>query len=485
MSSRTPYSAFVVKIIALKPTNAVGVALTPDAPSLEAVLAALPTAVVVVDGDGTIVWANPRAEALVGQRTVVPRQAIAGEAPIESDGRALRVLTLRDAGDVLRQQAAIAELGQRALAGADPRTLMDEAAHCLADILAVDLVEVLELLPGGEQFAARAQVGWEGVPFVAVEGTQVGLTLRQRGPVIVHDTATDGRFSTADLLREEHGVVSGLAVPMIVGDDDLGAVAVHSRRLRSFSEDEVYFVQATANVVASAMQRRMAEQAVEQSAERLRAVMDASPAIIYLKDLHGRLTLANRRFEELFDLEPGSAVGRPNRTLLAPDAAAMVAAHDAAVIAAGAPMEFEERLPIGATGELRIFLSLKFPLRDPGGRIYGVGGVSTDVTERTRAGEERVALEARLARAERLETVGQLAGGIAHDFNNVLAVIASYAGFLRDAVPAGSRAADHVEQILPAPRAAHRLTPRPLLFSPPRARQPEGGGPPPRGAGND
>jgi two-component system, cell cycle sensor histidine kinase and response regulator CckA len=359
---------------------------------------------------------------------------------------------------LLRQQAAIAELGQRALAGTDLRALMQDAADCLAEVLEVDLVEVLELLPDGEHFATRGEMGWDRLQLVPVAGTQVGLTLAERGPVVVADTTTDTRFGTVGLLRADHGVLSGLAVPMIVGDADLGAIAVHSRRARAFTEDEVHFVQAVANVVASAMQRRAAEDGREQVAERLRAVMDASPAVIYLKDLDGRFTLTNRRFEELFGMTPGGAIGLPTSPTLA--------ANDAAVIACGAPLEFEERLAIGDAGEVRIFLSLKFPLRDSAGRIYGVGGVSSDVTE-------RVALEARLARAERLETVGQLAGGIAHDFNNLLAVIASYAGFLRETVEPGSQAAEDVEQILAASQAANELTRRLLLFSRRRSGNPE------------
>jgi two-component system, cell cycle sensor histidine kinase and response regulator CckA len=373
--------------------------------------------------------------------------------------------------DVLRQQAAVADLGARALAGADLRALMQETAHSIADVLGVEMVEVLELLPDREHFATRGQVGWGRLQLVPVEGTHVGTALSAGGPVVLTDTATESRFDTATFLRTEHGVVSGLAVPMIVGDRELGALAVHSRRSRVFTEDEVYFLRTAATLLASAMQRRHAEEELEQSNQLLRAVIDASPAVIYLKDLDGRLTLANRRFDELFDLPPGGAIGEANASLLGAAAGAQIVANDAAVIESGTPMEFEERLPIG--GALRIFLSLKFPLRDAAGRIHGVGGVSTDVTERTRAGEERAALEARVARAERLETVGQLAGGIAHDFNNLLAVIANYAEFLRDAVPAGSRAADDVEQILAASRAANELTRRLLLFSRRRAGNPE------------
>lgn len=442
--------------------------MSPEPPLSEAVLAALPVAVLVVDGAGTVVHANPAAAERLGGTpvgreigSVVPERAIYARAPLAGG---LEALVLRERGDVLRQQAAIAELGQGALAGMDLRELMQATASCLAEVLAIDMVEVLELLPDGEQFAMRGHVGWGKLHLVPVAETHSGLCLTTRRPVIVDDTATEDRFSTAGFLRETHGVISGLAVPMIVSGRELGAISVHSRVAREFSEDEVYFVSSAANVVAAAMERRRAEEELEQSSARLRAVIDASPAVIYLKDLDGRLTLANRRFDELFGIVPGSAVGELNSSLVEQEAAATIAANDAAVIASGAPMEFEERLPM-ADG-VRIFISLKFPLRDAAGRVHGVGGVSTDVTE-------RVALEARLGRAERLETVGQLAGGIAHDFNNLLAVIANYAGFLRDTVEPGSRAADDVEQILAASRAANELTRRLLLFSRRRAGNPE------------
>src|SRR5919202_4865787 len=96
------------------------------------------------------------------------------------------------------------------------------------------------------------------------------------------------------------------------------------------------------------------------------------------------------------------------------------------------PIELQEEVTHGDT--TRTFLSVKFPLLDEQGRVSGVGGVATDVTDRVR-------LESRVREAQRLEAVGQLAGGVAHDFNNLIAVIGNYAAFVRKELPEDSRAA--------------------------------------------
>jgi two-component system cell cycle sensor histidine kinase/response regulator CckA len=452
----------------------------------DAVLEALPDALLVADGGRVVVLANARAEQLLGR----PRSELVGRrleellhdgletatSVVDDDGDRLTVVVVRDAGGdarlrhQARQQAAVAALGQRALAGEDLHVLMQEAARVLAEVLDADLVEVLELQPGREWFEMRGASGWEDRTRVPVAGTLVGLSLDRGAPVLVRDTAAEPA-SGAARLRAEQGVVTGLTVPMMVAGREEGAVGVYSRRPRDFSEDDVHFAQAVANVVASALERRRAEAELETSYQRLQAVIDASPAVIYLKDLDGRVILANRGFEELFGLPRESAVGRANADLVDPVTAAAIAANDASVIAADQPMELEERLPV--EGGERIYISLKFPLRDAAGSVIGVGGVSTDVTERTRARQERRALEARLSRAERLESVGQLAGGIAHDFNNLLAVIANYAGFLKQTITPGSRAAEDVDQILVACRGANELTRRLLLFSRRRSGNPE------------
>jgi PAS domain S-box-containing protein len=179
----------------------------------------------------------------------------------------------------------------------------------------------------------------------------------------------------------------------------------------------------------------------------LRAVLDNTPAAIFLKDPDGRYLLVNRAFETLHGKPAAEIVGRLDREVLPPDISERMRVDDLRVMSDRRPIELQEEVRHGET--TRTFLSVKFPLIDDAeGELYGVGGVATDITHHSR-----------------LEAVGQLAGGVAHDFNNLLAVIANYAQFVRKELAEGSRPAGDMDQIITASRRASELTRRLLLFS--------------------
>jgi PAS domain S-box-containing protein len=189
----------------------------------------------------------------------------------------------------------------------------------------------------------------------------------------------------------------------------------------------------------------------------LRAVLDNTPAAIFLKDPDGRYLLVNRAFERLHGRPASELLGCLDRDVLPPDISERMRVDDLRVMSDRRPIELQEEVRHGET--TRTFLSVKFPLiDDTDGELYGVGGVATDITHHSR-------LEARLREAQRLEAVGQLAGGVAHDFNNLLAVIANYAQFVRKELAEGSRPAGDMDQIITASRRASELTRRLLLFS--------------------
>ncbi|HYO60524.1 MAG TPA: PAS domain S-box protein [Actinomycetota bacterium] len=222
----------------------------------------------------------------------------------------------------------------------------------------------------------------------------------------------------------------------------------------------LYFVTHVKDVT----ERDKAEEALTKSQALLQQVVDNSPAAIYIKDVHGRYLLTNSKFSEVAGVDRDEALGRTDFDLFPPAVAAAVTAADTAVFEQRAALEVEESVP-GQDGIVRTFLSVKFPLVNDDGEPQSLVGISTDISERVKATEDKARLEAQLTQAQKLEAIGQLAGGVAHDFNNILAVILNYAEFfLGDLGCNDPRRAD-VEQIIDAGGRAARLVHQLLAFS--------------------
>lgn len=93
-----------------------------------------------------------------------------------------------------------------------------------------------------------------------------------------------------------------------------------------------------------------------------------------------------------------------------------------------------------------------------------VVGTLVDVTQRHQADEARRHLETQLQRAQRLESLGQLAGGVAHDFNNLLLVILGHAELIDDQLCARNLDNSMLSPIFTAAQRATELTRQLLAF---------------------
>ena len=130
---------------------------------------------------------------------------------------------------------------------------------------------------------------------------------------------------------------------------------------------------------------------------------------------------------------------------------------------AGEALDFEHRLLLD-DGSVRHVHVRARPLRQASGGVEYLGAV-TDVTRRKQAESERLKLEARLGRAEKLEAIGTLAGGIAHDFNNILGAILGYAELAQDKAREGHPIGEDIAQVMHAGHRGRRLVENILAFS--------------------
>jgi PAS domain S-box-containing protein len=139
-------------------------------------------------------------------------------------------------------------------------------------------------------------------------------------------------------------------------------------------------------------ERQRAEEALRISEQRLQDILDNTTAVVFVKDLDLRYILVNREYERRHQVQREQIRGKTDFDIHPPDVAEKVRTNDRHVIEAGAPIQFEESVPM-TEGE-RQYVVVKFLLRDRAGKPYAVCGIATDITQLKRSEE----LQARRAR---------------------------------------------------------------------------------------
>ncbi|HBH78851.1 MAG TPA: hypothetical protein DDY39_03395, partial [Nitrospira sp.] len=101
--------------------------------------------------------------------------------------------------------------------------------------------------------------------------------------------------------------------------------------------------EALANLNAT-LERQVSDrtEALRRSEERFRQFFDHAPNVTCLKSHNGKYLYTNRRFDEVFGLTPGMALGRTDEEVFSPEQAALFQAHDREVLVSGLGQEFEE-----------------------------------------------------------------------------------------------------------------------------------------------
>ncbi|HEY1188292.1 MAG TPA: PAS domain-containing protein, partial [Gemmata sp.] len=252
---------------------------------------------------------------------------------------------------------------------------------------------------------------------------------------------------TPDTLARESLSMPRLALLIGLALTGLLALAVHLAQ--------------TARVRARALEtemreRRLAEQALRQSEEKYRTLIENLGQGVFLQDTGHRYVAANGPFCQSVGRPEGEVIGATDADLFAPDLAARCVEEVRAVLADGRGAESETETVVGdrRTWVRRVLT----PVRDATGRVTGVLGICWDVTQQRQ-------LEAHVNQAQKMDAIGQLAGGIAHDFNNLLTVIlGNLEVMLGDMAPAHPDA-PLAEAAQSAAQRAAALTQRLLVFS--------------------
>ncbi|MGO9307643.1 MAG: histidine kinase N-terminal 7TM domain-containing protein [Spirochaetia bacterium] len=225
-------------------------------------------------------------------------------------------------------------------------------------------------------------------------------------------------------------------------------------------------VNGTLGIFRDVTELRHLQRSLEQERSLLLSLIDSLPDFVYLKDRDGRFILANRAQAALVGMrDPKDLVGRTDHDFVEKLLADRRRADDIRIMESGVGAANIEESLDAAEGGRRGVLTTKVPIFNAAGEVTGLVGISRDITDITRAEEERARLQEQLQQAQKMEAVGRLAGGIAHDFNNILTVITGYCELALEESRGNRTQAGNVEEIKRAARRASALISQLLSFS--------------------
>jgi PAS domain S-box-containing protein len=371
-----------------------------------------------------------------------------------------------EAGIRARQQAAIASLGQRALAGIDLRWLIDQAMSMASSTLQVSAVAAFELKES--MLVMRAGEGWDtavaGETTIAADrSTYPAAAVSAEGGVCILDRS-DNSVPAVDAFHVREGMSAGVAVLIPGRSGPYGLLLAADRRPRRFSRDDVHFLQAIANVIGAAHERSAIDAELRAELELHNATLEAAADGILVTDADGRVRRYNERLVTMWGFPP-DVLSNPDTTMWvrwgvdqlegSPTSLDLFRAAGRSDTAQSTVLRLKDGRVIERHSQPQVV----------DGQVNGRVWCYRDVTDRVRAEEERRRLEAQMQHVQKLESLGVLAGGIAHDFNNLLVGVLGHAGLALTEVDPDSPAHDRIQQIQLTAQRAAELTNQMLAYS--------------------
>lgn len=166
-------------------------------------------------------------------------------------------------GELDDQRAVLASFGRLALKAESLQEILQEACRLVGRGLRVDFAKVMELQPDGRNLLVRAGVGWKpgivGHLKIPVEPDSTETRAIDTGePFVCPDVESEQNFTIPDFIRE-HGVKSLVNVPILGSGKKppYGVLQVDSSKPRAFTDSDINFLRAYANLLASSVDRLM------------------------------------------------------------------------------------------------------------------------------------------------------------------------------------------------------------------------------------
>ena len=142
----------------------------------------------------------------------------------------------------------------------------------------------------------------------------------------------------------------------------------------------VYFI-----IRAQLRAKNISQNQLSENKQLLQSILDNTSNPIFIKEINGQYVLINKQYETLFHITNEEIVGKTDHDFLPKEVADASRNSDLEVVKALRELKTEET--IEQSDGSHAYIAVKFPLFDADGRVYAIGGIATDITERKKLEE--------------------------------------------------------------------------------------------------
>ncbi len=217
------------------------------------------------------------------------------------------------------------------------------------------------------------------------------VALKEHKPIIINDLLN--HLDASDLHRKAKklGWRSAASFPIYRHAQPYALLTVYHEETQAFDKIAVDLLTEMAGDISFALDnfdreqhRLQSQKMLAESEAKLSTILNNVAAYIYVKDLKGRYLFANQLLLNLWNSSSEEVIGFGDEKFFDATTTHQIRGIDQKVLVKGEVVEKEEANQLKGTGETRIYWSVKLPLRRADGSIYGLCGISTDMTEQKR-----------------------------------------------------------------------------------------------------
>lgn len=148
----------------------------------------------------------------------------------------------------------------------------------------------------------------------------------------------------------------------------------------------VYFI-----IRAQLRAKNISQKLLSENKQLLQSILDNTSSPMFLKKINGEYLLVNKEFESLFKISNLDITGKTDHDFLAPSIADAYRNSDFEVVKVLRELKTEETI-LQSDGP-HTYIAVKFPIYDAAKRIYAIGGIFTDISERKKLEESSKAAD--------------------------------------------------------------------------------------------